>query len=173
MGIRSFPPTFHSLKAGAKTEISCFRERYGIQAPKGLTLNDGGMIHKLPDILNFPLIVKGWFYEAEIAYTPLEVEKIFRRLSAKWGLPVIVQEYIIGDEYDVVAVGGAVPMRKLRLTDKGKAWGGITIGDSVEPFDQYTVGAMFIRHSMDMVYPLSMLEAMTTSGELHLIQNGI
>lgn len=66
MGIRSFPPTFHSLKAGAKTEISCFRERYGIQAPKGLTLNDGGMIHKLPDILNFPLIVKGWFYEADI-----------------------------------------------------------------------------------------------------------
>ncbi len=49
---------------------------------------------------------------------------------------MIVQEFIEGDEYDVVAVGdgegglvGAVPMRKTYLTDKGKGWAGIAVGD--------------------------------------------
>lgn len=67
----------------------------------------------------------------------MEVEQYFRRLSSKWGLPVVIQEFIEGEEYDVVALGdgkgeviGSVPMKKMQITDKGKAWGGITIKDS-------------------------------------------
>ena len=43
----------------------------------------------------------------------------------------------------------------------------LAMGKMVEPFTTYKVGAMFLRHSMDMVYPLSMLEALTIEGELH------
>ncbi|MCA1802891.1 MAG: ATP-grasp domain-containing protein [Rhodothermaceae bacterium] len=46
------------------------------------------------------------------------------------------QEFISGVEVNVVALGdgsgntvGAVPMRKQYITDKGKAWGGITLDD--------------------------------------------
>ncbi len=60
----------------------------------------------------------------------------FHKIAAKWGLPVIIQEYISGTEVNVVALGdgkgntvGAVPMRKLYITDKGKAWAGITLDD--------------------------------------------
>jgi carbamoyl-phosphate synthase large subunit len=60
----------------------------------------------------------------------------YHAMLAKWGRPVIVQASVEGDEIDVVAVGdgdggmiGAVPMKKTSLTDKGKAWAGITIGD--------------------------------------------
>jgi len=49
-------------------------------------------------------------------------------------MPVIIQEFIRGTEVNVIALGdglgntvGAVPMRKQYITDKGKAWGGITI----------------------------------------------
>ncbi len=56
--------------------------------------------------------------------------------AAKWGLPVIIQEFIHGTEVNVTALGdgkgnmiGAVPMRKQYITDKGKAWAGISIDD--------------------------------------------
>jgi carbamoyl-phosphate synthase large subunit len=52
----------------------------------------------------------------------------------KWGLPILLQESLNGEEFDVCTVGdlngellGAVPIRKLRLTDKGKAWVAVTI----------------------------------------------
>jgi carbamoyl-phosphate synthase large subunit len=57
-------------------------------------------------------------------------------LVSKWGLPIIIQEFIRGTEVNVIALGdgkgntiGAVPMRKTYITDKGKAWGGITLDD--------------------------------------------
>ena len=60
----------------------------------------------------------------------------YNKISAKWGLPVIIQEFIKGTEVNVVALGdgegntvGAVPMRKQFITDKGKAWSGITLDD--------------------------------------------
>ena len=49
-------------------------------------------------------------------------------------MPIIIQEFIKGIEVNVVALGdgkgntiGAVPMRKQYITDKGKAWSGITL----------------------------------------------
>ena len=60
----------------------------------------------------------------------------FNKISAKWGLPIIIQEFVKGTEVNVIALGdgkgntvGAVPMRKQYITDKGKAWGGITLSD--------------------------------------------
>ncbi len=49
---------------------------------------------------------------------------------------MIVQEFIPGTEVNVTAIGdgqgnciGAIPMRKLYITDKGKAWSGISLED--------------------------------------------
>jgi carbamoyl-phosphate synthase large subunit len=46
----------------------------------------------------------------------------------------VVQEFVDGEEYNVIALGdglggllGAVAMKKMLLTDKGKGWAGITI----------------------------------------------
>ncbi len=51
-------------------------------------------------------------------------------------MPIIIQEFVHGTEVNVIALGdgegntiSAVPMRKQYITDKGKAWGGITIDD--------------------------------------------
>ena len=71
-------------------------------------------------------------------------------MNAKWGLPIIVQEFISGTEVNIAALGdgegntiSAVPMRKLFITDKGKAWAGITLEeqsliDLAEKFIQAT-----------------------------------
>jgi carbamoyl-phosphate synthase large subunit len=84
----------------------------------------------------FPFWVKGVYYGAKKARSVDEAVAAYHVMVAQWGLPVIVQAGVTGEEIDIVAVGdgdggmiGAVPMKKTVLTDKGKAWAGITIGD--------------------------------------------
>lgn len=240
LGIGLFLPTQKGLEECSKARLQELAER-GVRVPRGRAVFEVGALYQLEREFSFPLVVKGRFYEAQVVHTALEAERCFHRLAAKWGLPVIVQEFVAGEEYDVVAVGdgagsliGAVPMRKMQLTDKGKAWGGVTIHDPeldrfvretmarlcwrgpcelevirsrqdgsfhlielnprfpawcylsvgagqnlpwaaaclamgrpVEPLPPPRSGVMFLRHAVDMIYPLSLYEAMTTRGEIH------
>jgi carbamoyl-phosphate synthase large subunit len=81
-------------------------------------------------------VIKGKYYDAGIAHNLEQAVSYFYKISAKWGLPIIVQEFVSGMEVNVTAIGdgngqtiGAVPMRKLYITDKGKAWAGVTLDD--------------------------------------------
>jgi carbamoyl-phosphate synthase large subunit len=83
------------------------------------------------------LVIKGKFYDASIAYNKEQAKSYFHKISAKWGLPIIIQEFVHGAEYNITGLGdgfgnmlAAIPMRKQYITDKGKAWGGITIDDN-------------------------------------------
>jgi len=84
----------------------------------------------------YPVMVKGKYYDAYKAYSQEQAQAYFLKVSAKWGYPVIVQEFVEGTEVNVIALGdgngqviSAVAMRKQYITDKGKAWGGVTIAD--------------------------------------------
>jgi carbamoyl-phosphate synthase large subunit len=86
--------------------------------------------------LKYPIVAKGKFYDAYICNAYEDIEKAFHKLNAKWGLPIILQEFIKGTEINIAALGdgkgnaiSVIPMRKLYITDKGKAWSGITIED--------------------------------------------
>ncbi|KUK93250.1 MAG: Biotin carboxylase like protein [Marinimicrobia bacterium 46_43] len=90
----------------------------------------------LEDEYDYPMVIKGKFYDASIANSFEQAQIYFNKIVAKWGLPIVVQEFIRGTEVNVVALGdglgntiGAVPMKKQYITDKGKAWGGITLDD--------------------------------------------
>lgn len=146
-GIRTFLPPSDGLKLRNKDRFNALADSHGIQVPRGKAISDIGALHRLQADLPYPLMVKGQFYEAYLARSPLEAEGWFNKLAAKWGLPIVVQELIVGEEYDVVAVGdgngglvGAVPMRKMQLTDKGKAWGGVTVADP--KLDEFVRDAM-------------------------------
>jgi carbamoyl-phosphate synthase large subunit len=102
--------------------------------PKSLALSSANELDRVEEDFDFPVMVKGLFYDAYIAYNIEQVRNHLNRISAKWGFPVIVQEFVKGTEVNVIALGdgtgktvGAVPMRKQYITDKGKAWGGITL----------------------------------------------
>jgi carbamoyl-phosphate synthase large subunit len=84
----------------------------------------------------YPLFVKGVFYGATLAYGIDEAIMAFHKVVAQWGLPVIVQTQIPGEEFNVVALGdgegglcGCVAMKKMLITDKGKGWAGVTVRD--------------------------------------------
>ncbi len=135
-GIATFLPTEDQFKMRSKDKLSQFCEENGFKHPKTMVIYDPGQIQNAIDYLGTPLVIKGIFYEAYVSYSREEAFLNYQKLVAKWGTPVIFQELIEGEEYDVAALGdgrgnliGAVPMRKLRLTEKGKAWAGVSVMD--------------------------------------------
>lgn len=136
IGIHTFLPTLHQFEERQKWVLYEFGVKYGINVPKSKTIFDINEISRLTPEFTYPLVIKGKYYEAGIAYSPEHARNYFSKISAKWGLPVIVQEFINGSEYNLTGLGdgkgntvAAVPMRKQYITDKGKAWGGISIAE--------------------------------------------
>ena len=137
MGIKTFLPTIKQFEERHKSELDKFGEKYNIKVPRSVSISGTNDINRLPNDFYYPVMVKGKFYDAHIAYNKEQVVNHFNKISAQWGVPVIVQEFVKGTEVNVIALGdgngntiGAVPMRKQYITDKGKAWGGITIDDT-------------------------------------------
>ncbi|MFO7924234.1 MAG: ATP-grasp domain-containing protein [Bacteroidales bacterium] len=136
MGIRTFLPDLSQYEERHKANLPAFGRKYSLNVPDSIEITSVGDINKLTEKFNFPLVVKGKFYDAYIARNKEQVASFFSQISAKWGLPVVVQEFVRGTEVNVIALGdgtgktiGAVPMRKQYITDKGKAWGGVTLDD--------------------------------------------
>ena len=135
-GIRMFLPTIEQFEERHKEHLFNYGQKHGIDVPKSMPLVSLNDISEIRDEFEYPVLVKGKYYDAYVAYNSEQVISHFNKISAKWGLPVIVQEFIKGTEVNVIALGdgngntiAAVPMRKQYITDKGKAWGGITIAD--------------------------------------------
>ena len=136
MGIKTFLPTMEQFEERHKINLPEFGEKYGINVPKSKPIYELSEIYGLYTDFDFPYLVKGKFYDAYVAYNEEQAKTYFNKVSAKWGLPIIIQEFVRGNEYNVTGLGdgngntiAAVPMRKQYITDKGKAWGGISIAD--------------------------------------------
>jgi carbamoyl-phosphate synthase large subunit len=136
MGIRTFLPTVAQFDERQKSNLPKYGKSYDVKVPRSEAVNSYNEILNLKEKYEYPLLVKGQFYEAYVANSPEQAGMYFHKLSAKWGLPIIIQEFIRGTEVNVIALGdgkgntiSAVPMRKQYITDKGKAWGGITLDD--------------------------------------------
>lgn len=136
MGIRTFLPTIEQFEERHKYNLNEFGEKYNIPVPFSKSIMDAGDIYQLHHEFTYPLVVKGKYYDAYIAHNPQQAATYFHKISAQWGLPIIIQQFIKGSEYNVTGLGdgkgnmiAAVPMRKQYITDKGKAWGGISIND--------------------------------------------
>ena len=135
-GIHTFLPTLEQFEERHKSNLPEFGKKYGLEVPFSKPISRVEEIENLKKDFDYPLMVKGKFYDAFLAYNEEQVRMNYNKISAKWGLPIIIQEFIKGTEVNVVALGdgkgntiGAVPMRKQYITDKGKAWSGITLDD--------------------------------------------
>jgi carbamoyl-phosphate synthase large subunit len=136
LGIRMFLPTIEQFEERHKANLMEFGKKCGVSVPYSRMIFSTSEIPSIKNDFTYPVIVKGKYYDASVAYNPEQVAQHFNKLSAKWGLPVIIQQYVFGSEVNITAIGdgkgkmvGAVPMRKQFITDKGKAWAGISIED--------------------------------------------
>ncbi|HMV80845.1 MAG TPA: ATP-grasp domain-containing protein [Leptospiraceae bacterium] len=131
-GIRTFLPEKKQLHLRDKSLLSELQDE-DVNIPKTLVVNSVSTIYEAGDKIRFPVFVKGLFYEAFYARGIEEAAGYFYKVAAKWGLPIILQEAIQGEECNLAGASkdgrlfGAVTMKKMFLTDKGKAWAGVTI----------------------------------------------
>lgn len=136
IGIETFLPSIEQFEARDKINLYKFGEKYGLHVPKDKVIYNVSELYACAEEFGYPLVVKGKFYDAVVAHTMEQAQKAFYKLSAKWGFPIIVQQFISGTEINVAVLGdgkgaaiSVIPMRKLYITDKGKAWAGITLED--------------------------------------------
>jgi carbamoyl-phosphate synthase large subunit len=133
-GIALYIPSEESVRKRTKANLIQFCEETDISTPRTVVIREPGQLKQAMEEIGFPLMIKGVFYEAYRCQTPQEVQAHFQKIQQKWGLPVIAQEVIRGEEFDICCVGGkdgellgAVPIRKIGLTEKGKAWAAVTL----------------------------------------------
>ncbi len=134
LGVNTFVPTVEAIERSSKPQLPKLGDVPGIRVPESVSVMTADSLPALVRMFELPLVVKGVYYGAAVAHTESDVTAWFHHFAATWGLPVVVQRHLSGDEYNVCAVGdgtgamvGAVAMRKLALTDKGKGWSGVTV----------------------------------------------
>jgi carbamoyl-phosphate synthase large subunit len=132
LGIAVALPTPGALARRTKDQLPALARQVGIAVPETVPILDRASLASAAARFGYPIVVKGIFYEAEVCNGPAEANAAFDKLSARWGLPLIAQQFVKGDEYDVIALGdgtgetyGAVAMRKTIVTRLGQ----VTIED--------------------------------------------
>ncbi|MCB5265614.1 MAG: ATP-grasp domain-containing protein [Candidatus Cloacimonetes bacterium] len=132
MGIKSYLPTEECFLLRDKTRLATYFPPRGILVPDTMLISDASQLFNSRE--NFPMMIKGSYYEAYKANNYEEALKYFYEIESRWGLPILLQKMIYGDEYNIVIVGdgeggilGMVPQKKLVITDKGKGFGGVVI----------------------------------------------
>lgn len=135
-GIKTYLPSENQLILRDKAKIFKTFPEKGIAVPKTEYLVDAGKIFELEREIKFPVFIKGSLYEAYQANNINEAIYYFNLIRDKWGLPVLAQEKVDGDEFNVSLVGdgegnilGMIPQRKLIITDKGKGFGGVVVNN--------------------------------------------
>jgi carbamoyl-phosphate synthase large subunit len=137
LGFTTFLPTSDQLRLRNKDRLPELAELAGINCPEIKSITQAGFFYSCQEEgWTYPLVVKGLFYGAYIVHSADEAADAFRHVAAEWGYPVLVQQMVKGEEYNLTAVGDGqgnllapVMMKKMAVTDKGKAWSGISIDD--------------------------------------------
>jgi carbamoyl-phosphate synthase large subunit len=136
MGIALLLPTREQLDARSKVKLAALGERVGLSVPSTAVVTSVDELARVHERVPYPFFVKGVFYGAKLVHGFDEAAAAFHHAALAWGLPIVIQAPVLGEELNVVAVGdgegglvGAVPMKKLVITDKGKGWAGVTIQD--------------------------------------------
>lgn len=134
MGIKSLLPRKEAFNAIQKSNLAEIAEDIGVKIPETKTLSNLEELHKAAEEFGFPLMVKGPFYEAYKAYNLDEAYKYFHDLAYRWGYPIIAQQFVKGDEYNLVGLGdgqgsslGELAVKKMMVTKQGKVWTNVSI----------------------------------------------
>jgi carbamoyl-phosphate synthase large subunit len=173
MGIKLVLPTPDQLRLRNKDQLPELAKLAGLQCPEIKSLTNPGFFYKCQDEgWRYPLVVKGLFYDAKVAHNPDEAAEAFRAIAAEWGYPVLAQQFLKGEEYNLTALGdgngnmlGEVMMKKMAVTDKGKAWSGVSIVDSA----LYNASAELIK-AIKWRGPLEVEVMRDKQGKYHLIE---
>jgi len=134
IGVKVVLPSEDNFELRNKNKLDKLSKDLEITYPKTYEITSIDDLHKVTQSMNFPIMVKGNYYKANMAYNFESAIESFYKISNEWGFPILIQEVVSGEELNLVGVGdgngnltGAVTIKKLTTTDIGKIWTGITI----------------------------------------------
>lgn len=135
LGIKMLLPSMEQFKARTKDQLERLCQEAGVLTPRTKVISNPAFFDECEaQGFEYPLMVKGIFYDATMARNSQEAKAIMHKLVSSWGYPVLVQEIVWGDEFDLSAIGDGkcsmiaeVMMRKRGISEKGKAWAGVTV----------------------------------------------
>ncbi|HET8746389.1 MAG TPA: ATP-grasp domain-containing protein [Ramlibacter sp.] len=135
-GVECILPSRESFEARHKANLYEFCRRNHIPAPVTLAAADPAAVEDCAARIGYPVYVKGRLYHAHLVYSREGLAPAYDEIVQSWGWPVIVQENLVGEEYDVTGVGdgrgrilGSCSIRKLLRTANGKGFAGIVVED--------------------------------------------
>ena len=137
MGIHTLLPSVSGIKMRSKNQLYEFCRQSKFRCPETIIVNSVQEISaRCHELGGTPFVLKGALSDAAICHTIEEGEANYWQLFNQWGYPIMMQRYVAGEEIDVIALTdktfqlvGAVVMKKFGLTEKGKAFAGITVED--------------------------------------------
>lgn len=135
-GLRCILPDAHTLQRRAKAHLAELAAACNVTIPDTIPVYDAAGALAAARALEFPLMVKGQYYDAKKVTHEGELASTVNKLLAEWGAPAILQRCVHGPEFNALGLGdgnggilGLCCIRKTILSDKGKGLGGITIQD--------------------------------------------
>jgi carbamoyl-phosphate synthase large subunit len=133
-GIGCSLPTKEAFDARAKANLPEFCRRFNILTLRTESANDPETLATHAEEIGYPVYIKGRLYEAHLARSRQELYEAYDKIVSVWGGPVLVQESVIGEEYDIVGLGdgqgrviGSCAIRKMLRTSAGKGFAGVVV----------------------------------------------
>jgi carbamoyl-phosphate synthase large subunit len=135
-GIHVCLPDSDVFQRRAKQHLPKLAACAGVRVPETCLVSSVGGAREAGNDLEFPLVVKGPYYDARVVHNIGQLTAAVGHLLSEWGAPVILQRCIQGSEFNVLGLGsgdgswlGHCCIRKTQLSDKGKGLSGITVAD--------------------------------------------
>ncbi len=97
-GIHLLIPNEKVIKLRSKLLISTFARKHNFLVPSTFPLNSHEDLSCLPQETSYPLIIKGHFCDAYPVASLEEAVVYISKLEKMWGWPVLIQNYIDGEE---------------------------------------------------------------------------
>lgn len=138
-GIHTFLPRTHQLARCYKDRLPELARIVNVSYPETRPLYSAQFFNTcMLEGWTFPMVIKGPFCDAKTVFTAEAGIHAYHEIVTDWGVPILVQRFIHGEEYNLTAIGdgagnmiGEVIMKKVALTSKNKACVGVTTYDEV------------------------------------------
>ena len=135
-GIRCCLPSKEALAMRSKDNLPALAEAAGVKVPTTAPVFSVNEALTAARQMSYPMIVKGFFYDAKTVYAEDDLREAVTSLLEEWGAPALIQQRITGPEFDALGIGdgeggmvGLCCIRKTIVSSKGKGLGGVTIHD--------------------------------------------
>lgn len=133
-GVRMILPEPAALQRRDKAQLAVLCRTLGIATPRTAEASDPVTLAGHAARIGYPCYVKGRLYDARRVTTLAELHAAFHDIFAVWGGPVLVQEAVEGEEYDIAGIGDGkggleafCTIRKLLRSRLGKGFAGVVL----------------------------------------------